>query len=100
MMADSEAPSVTKNMTDAVALSCRYCAKVQDAEAEADADMAFQQCSGCHAVRYCSKDCQKADWKKHKKMCGPDAKDFLIRKANTEANVRTDPIEIVPSPDM
>ena len=26
-------------------------------------------CSGCHNIRYCSKKCQKADWKIHKKIC-------------------------------
>ncbi|KAK2465897.1 hypothetical protein APHAL10511_001538 [Amanita phalloides] len=26
-------------------------------------------CAGCKAVRYCSADCQKADWKTHKRSC-------------------------------
>ncbi|KAF5854000.1 hypothetical protein GGP41_006766 [Bipolaris sorokiniana] len=26
-------------------------------------------CSGCHMVQYCSKDCQAADWSRHKKGC-------------------------------
>ncbi|RPD54790.1 hypothetical protein L226DRAFT_493710 [Lentinus tigrinus ALCF2SS1-7] len=26
-------------------------------------------CSGCRSQQYCSKECQKADWKKHKPMC-------------------------------
>ncbi|CAN0478200.1 unnamed protein product, partial [Ectocarpus sp. 8 AP-2014] len=28
-----------------------------------------KRCSQCHAVGYCSRECQKADWKKHRKAC-------------------------------
>jgi hypothetical protein len=26
-------------------------------------------CGGCQAVRYCSRECQRADWKAHKVVC-------------------------------
>jgi hypothetical protein len=26
-------------------------------------------CSGCMGARYCSRDCQRSDWKLHKKLC-------------------------------
>ena len=29
----------------------------------------LQACGGCHFVYYCSRECQKSDWKKHKKVC-------------------------------
>ena len=27
------------------------------------------ECAKCHRVLYCSKECQQADWKNHKKVC-------------------------------
>lgn len=32
--------------------------------------MPLKQCAKCNATPYCSRDCQKADWKTHKKICG------------------------------
>ncbi|KAJ7482059.1 hypothetical protein B0H11DRAFT_2022937 [Mycena galericulata] len=29
----------------------------------------FQRCSGCRVAEYCSKQCQKADWKHHQPFC-------------------------------
>jgi hypothetical protein len=34
-----------------------------------DAGVTLQLCSGCCAVRYCSSECQHADWKAHKAAC-------------------------------
>ena len=31
----------------------------------------MMKCSRCHLVHYCSKTCQKADWKQHKQVCNP-----------------------------
>ncbi|KAI4216994.1 MAG: hypothetical protein LQ349_009084 [Xanthoria aureola] len=30
----------------------------------------MMKCGRCHTTRYCSTDCQKADWKEHKIYCG------------------------------
>lgn len=38
---------------------CNLCSKKCDAKL----------CSGCFAVGYCSPECQRSDWKKHKKKC-------------------------------
>ena len=40
-------------------------------------------CSGCNIAAYCCRECQKADWKRHKKVCGkePDAP-HPLRKAS------------------
>jgi hypothetical protein len=28
------------------------------------------KCQGCMMIAYCSRECQKVDWKRHRKMCG------------------------------
>ncbi|RPA82217.1 hypothetical protein BJ508DRAFT_414264 [Ascobolus immersus RN42] len=33
----------------------------------------LKKCSGCSSVAYCSRDCQKADWKTHKTLCQSQA---------------------------
>jgi MYND finger len=35
------------------------------------ASQALLMCTRCKLVRYCSKECQKADWKEHKAACVP-----------------------------
>nr|XP_012561616.1 uncharacterized protein LOC105846952 [Hydra vulgaris] len=42
-----------------------------------DAD---NQCSRCHLVTYCSKNCQKMHWKKHKKECRPYTEPSQVSK--------------------
>jgi hypothetical protein len=39
---------------------CAFCGKK---------DGSFMKCSRCKAANYCSKECQKGDWKKHKGAC-------------------------------
>jgi MYND finger len=48
---------------------------------------ATSRCSACNAVWYCSKDCQKRDWRLHKQNCNPTT------HAPTSQN--TDPTEPV-----
>ncbi|KAG8903348.1 hypothetical protein FRB99_003410 [Tulasnella sp. 403] len=42
------------------------CARCQDDESM---DEELMKCGQCKTIRYCSQDCQKADWKRHKKTC-------------------------------
>ncbi|MCJ1331862.1 hypothetical protein MMC10_008554 [Thelotrema lepadinum] len=44
---------------------CAKCSKPQSQLAEQ-----LKRCAECQTTRYCSRDCQRADWKAHKKCCG------------------------------
>ncbi|KAI0907244.1 putative MYND domain protein [Ustulina deusta] len=46
--------------------SCTTCKK---------ASSELKRCAKCSTTLYCSRDCQKADWKTHKKVCGKQAQE-------------------------
>ncbi|KAL6883163.1 hypothetical protein HDV57DRAFT_495578 [Trichoderma longibrachiatum] len=46
-----------------MATSCQNCSKSQP-------EVTLKKCAKCQTTPYCSRDCQKADWKQHKKVCG------------------------------
>ena len=43
---------------------CRHCGKT-----EADVDGTLKRCTRCLKVKYCSVECQRKDWKKHRGEC-------------------------------
>jgi splicing suppressor protein 51 len=45
--------------------TCAHCSKPGSALPPAS----FKKCAKCKATLYCSRDCQKADWQAHKKLC-------------------------------
>jgi len=56
---------------------CRYCNKLEMSE---EGQNALMQCSRCRMAYYCSRECQVADWKDHKKSC------VAVTKADTKSN--------------
>ncbi len=44
--------------------ACRVCGRD-----ESEDGSTLQTCSRCHEAKYCSRECQRADWKKHKSQC-------------------------------
>lgn len=43
--------------------SCNTCHK-------AEPEVNLKRCAKCSATLYCSRECQKSDWKAHRKICG------------------------------
>jgi hypothetical protein len=44
---------------------CSYCAKINNIKKQK-----LKVCGKCGQVKYCNKECQRSDWKKHKLECG------------------------------
>ncbi|KAK1732490.1 hypothetical protein QTG54_004661 [Skeletonema marinoi] len=55
-----------------------YCAMCRKSE---QWEKPFPECSGCNLVIYCSRECQKSDWKNHKRLC-LDAQKFGKKELN------------------
>jgi hypothetical protein len=53
----------------AAAASSSSSIEAKDEDGGIGIDASMQNCAGCHAVSYCSRDCQKADWAEHKPEC-------------------------------
>ncbi|RUS15111.1 hypothetical protein BC937DRAFT_92885 [Endogone sp. FLAS-F59071] len=47
---------------------CKYCDKPEPTEADEES---FKRCKRCRSVWYCSVECQRTDWKEHKRTCQP-----------------------------
>ena len=45
--------------------TCRNCMTMEQMSSK----VVLKKCMRCEGVRYCSKECQKADWKRHKPEC-------------------------------
>jgi hypothetical protein len=57
--------SITEELPDFNGDKCKVCG-----ESTSKSGTDLLQCARCRAVKYCSIECQRADWKNHKKWCG------------------------------
>ena len=50
---------------------CSTCGSDKKKAASGSTSEALLTCTRCKVAKYCSKECQKADWKEHKALCAP-----------------------------
>ena len=66
MLSSADTTLRVQRSKERVALqNCQACGKSETAM------KTFKKCQRCKVAVYCGKDCQKADWKAHKKLCSP-----------------------------
>ena len=46
-----------------------------------------KQCTGCHTISYCSKDCQKKDWPYHKHSCKSTSSNVIDSLINAQEHL-------------
>ncbi|KAJ7055534.1 hypothetical protein C8F01DRAFT_1158544 [Mycena amicta] len=63
---DDSAPGSGPSLMNAVFKRCGNAKTCTKQETKA---LEFKRCAGCHTISYCGKECQKADWSRHKEAC-------------------------------
>lgn len=63
-IADADTAPLASEAKEEPQRVCTACAKP-----ESSLSIPLKRCAKCHTGLYCSRDCQKADWKSHKKTC-------------------------------
>jgi hypothetical protein len=46
----------------------------------------LKKCTRCQVARYCSKQCQKADWEEHRLVCKPDLEEEILKWTESKEN--------------
>mmetsp|Transcript_8156 Transcript_8156/g.17050 ORF Transcript_8156/g.17050 Transcript_8156/m.17050 type:complete len:551 (+) Transcript_8156:215-1867(+) len=70
---DSEEVKAFIEDGDDSAVQCQSCRMWSDMSSHQH--LTFQRCSKCKSAYYCSRNCQKAGWTHHKKVCKPSSKE-------------------------
>ncbi|TVY48271.1 hypothetical protein LCER1_G008292, partial [Lachnellula cervina] len=79
------APTPTPSSSSLPPRKCAHCSVIAHPETDpgegipvpaGDKPLQLKPCPKCHTALYCSRDCQKAAFKKHKKTCAADAQEY------------------------
>lgn len=68
---------------------CGHCTK--PSAINEDGEPTIKACNKCHSVWYCNKDCQKSDFKAHKKVCAALAQSYAASHEPSRAASRAAP---------
>jgi hypothetical protein len=72
---------LSNNNNDSYDKRCRHCGKI-----ETLGDAKLMKCQRCKLIYYCSKECQVANWKSHKKSCKAISSSTVSQSAHKTSN--------------
>ncbi|NGX27488.1 MAG: hypothetical protein K940chlam6_01424, partial [Chlamydiae bacterium] len=72
----------------------KQCHQCKITEGQLNSIGSLSTCSGCKVVHYCSKDCQKKDWSKHKLLCEKVVEVGIGGNSNKPLRIRFAPEEL------
>ncbi|GAB7347266.1 hypothetical protein MBLNU459_g3357t1 [Dothideomycetes sp. NU459] len=64
----TDAEAAVNTAAEEATKKCASCGKLEE-----DPEKPLKACQKCHSILYCSRDCQKTDFKHHKKTCASSA---------------------------
>ena len=72
--ASSDSASIHESQVDPTQVGPEPVPECQTCKKPESESTPLKRCARCHQTRYCSRDCQKAEWKTHKKACATSRK--------------------------
>ncbi|EIW60819.1 uncharacterized protein TRAVEDRAFT_64172 [Trametes versicolor FP-101664 SS1] len=84
-------PTTLQGIAFHPAPACGYCWKY---ESDLPANTKLKRCVGCSVALYCSRDCQKAAWATHKRLCRPSDSESAPNSLPNQLAGHSTPLEL------